>query len=180
MKEQITQARVKELFDYRKDGVLLYLVGRKNHVKPGSAAGWADGHGYLRVTIDGEKHRVHRLIWLWHHGYLPENDIDHINRDRSDNRVENLREVTRACNLRNSGLYSTNTSGIKGISWTPDRQKWQAKICLFGMTKHLCFRADMLEATCHRLAAEQSVGWLGCDSSSPAYLYVKGHIPSIK
>lgn len=109
----LTQERVRELFEYREDGCLIRRVAKSN-TKVGDVAGNLRGDGYLQVTIDRQGYLLHRTVFLYHHGYLPENDLDHIDQDRTNNRIENLREVSRACNLRNTSNRCTNTSGVKG------------------------------------------------------------------
>ncbi len=125
---ELTQDRVRELFDYREDGALIWRVYRSSNARPGDVAGYMKSHGYLYVSINEKRFIVHRVVFLWHHGYLPP-DVDHINGVRSDNRIENLREASRSQNLHNSKKSSRNTSGYKGVSWCDRRQKWRANIC---------------------------------------------------
>lgn len=177
---KLTQERVKELFDYREDGVLVWVSSNSNRASAGNIAGSLFHSGYVSVQVDGKRHYVHRLVWLFHNGYTPEHQIDHIDRDKSNNRIENLREVSQSCNNRNQGNPSTNTSGVKGVSWCNAKKRWTAKIEVGGRTFFAGCSKDFLEAACHRLAAEQFEDWAGCDSSSPAFQYVKRHIASIK
>ena len=98
MTKKLTQKRLRERFYYdASTGILYYKKPRKNK----SVAGYDDGRGYLLTIIDGERHYNHRLAWLYVYGYLPENFIDHINRNTLDNRISNLREVSATCNARN-------------------------------------------------------------------------------
>ena len=167
----LTYERVRELFDYREDGNLIRKVsGYGNNA--GSMAGTLCGDGYYNIQIDYEKHYAHRVVWLWHHGYMPESQIDHINRARGDNRIENLREVSHQCNLRNSGNPRDNKSGVKGVYTSPKLGNvWLARITSNRKTYHLGTFKCFDEAVLHRLAAEQCLDWEGCDSSSPAYQY---------
>lgn len=173
--ERLTQERVRELFDYREDGCLIRRED-STQCKAGEVAGAVDRRGYYHITLYGVHYYVHRLVWLWHHGYLPEHNIDHADRCRSNNRIENLREVTQSCNLRNTGNRLTNTSGVKGVRRYPQVKKWQVQIMVAGKNVYLGLHEDFLEAVCHRLAAEQAENWAGCDSCSPAYQYVQQHI----
>jgi hypothetical protein len=170
----ITQERVRELFLY-KDGSLFWRVRRQGVRADGSMAGGCDSNGYLRMQIDGKSYKAHRLIFLYHHGYIPENDIDHIDRNRSNNKIENLREASRSCNLRNSTQQSQTSSGVKGLTWNKSRQKWKAQIVVHGASKYLGLYSDFTEATAHRLAAEQCLEWDSCDFSSPAYQFIKDY-----
>lgn len=167
--KRLTQERVRELFDYR-DGNLIRKVAQSNCVKIGDTAG-SLSYGYLETGVDGGRYMVHRLIWLWHHGYLPENNIDHIDRIKSNNKIENLREASQSCNLRNCGNFKHNTSGIKGVFWDKIQEKWRSSIKVMGNNKDLGRYGDKNEAVLARLAAEQCLHWEGCDSSSPAYKY---------
>lgn len=170
----LTQDRVKKLFDYD-EGNLIRKVQTSNRVQVGDIVGCLNSGGYLQTGIDGKMYYIHRLVWLWHKGYFPEHGLDHINQKRINNRIENLREVSQRCNLRNSKQRKF-TSGIKGVSWNKREKKWKAQIHINGKKIHLGIHDDILEAACHRLAAEQAEGWSGCDSTSPAFLYVKNNV----
>lgn len=172
----ISQERVRELFDYREDGCLIRKVRTANNACIGDVAGSPDSNGHLQVKVSRRIYMVHRLVWLWHHGYLPEHEVDHVNRKQSDNRIENLREVSRTCNMRNLPNRCDNTSGIKGVCWHARDRRWAAQIKITGRRVSLGYHENFLEAVCHRLAAEQAENWEGCDSCSPAYQYVKEHI----
>lgn len=84
--------------------------------------------GYMQVSIFAVKHRAHRVAWAIHHGYWPTQEIDHKNRNASDNRIDNLRDVSGIENLRNKGTYSNNRSGYKGVTWHKATGKWMAQI----------------------------------------------------
>lgn len=169
----IGQEDLLKLVEY-KNGKLFWKVkrgGRKGGV--GEEAGYTNDRGYRVVMIDKKPYYSHRLIWLYHYGYFPENDVDHINRDRSDNRIENLRETSRQCNLRNASLRPDNKSGVKGVTFYNRENKWIAYIRVNNKNRHLYIGEDLVEAIAHRLAAEQALGWSGCESTSPAYLYIR-------
>lgn len=172
----LTQARVKELFDYREDGKLIWKKQIGSRAMVGTVAGYLGKNGYRQLRLAKKLYRGHRIVWLWHYGYLPENGVDHINRERDDNRIENLREVSMSCNIRNTGNFSHNTSGVKGVRLYRSGEKWIAQVKVSGKSIHLGTHLDFFEAVCHRLAGEQALGWPGCDSSSPAYQYVQAHI----
>lgn len=172
----ISQEELLELVEY-KDGKLYWKVSRKGQKKSiEEELGFINNTGYKRVRIGRELYLIHRLVWLYHYGYFPENDLDHINRNRLDNRVENLREASRQCNVRNSCIRSDNKSGIKGVSFSITKGKWIAQIQANGIVQHLYVGHDLSEAVAHRLAAEQALSWSGCDSTSPAYLFMKAYV----
>lgn len=177
--QKLTQNRVRELLDYDPNtGKLTWRFSiAKNKIKQGTEAGCIDRANMRRlVCIDGKTYKAHRIIWLHVYGYEPECFIDHINRNPSDNRLCNLREVTNKCNIRNTGNYKNNTSSVKGIYWHKDRKKWYAHICVDGDSHHLGSYKSLDNAVCARLAAEQCFNWSGCDSNSPAFKYVKQNI----
>ena len=90
---QITYDRVKELFGY-KNGQLIWRVS-KGRARGGNIAGTTCPiHGYTIVQVDNKQYKSHRLIWLWHNGYFPENNLDHIDQNRANNKIENLREAS--------------------------------------------------------------------------------------
>lgn len=137
----ITQELLKELFEYR-DGKLFWKTSRKNQIKINTEAGCVSTSGYCDIRVNNKLYRAHRLIFLMLKGYLPKY-IDHINRIKDDNRIENLRECTQSENLRNTKTYSNNTSGVKGVSWKKDKNKWQAFIYLEGKQKNLGHYDDL-------------------------------------
>lgn len=177
--EKLTQEAVQRMFDY-KEGKLFWKVRPCNKAKIGCEAGMNGNNGYRMIVINGVKYLTHRLIYLYHCGYFPEKWIDHINRNRMDNRIENLREVSPTCNLRNAGNRKDNKSGIKGVSFIKNRNLWLACIQVSGKTIHLGCPECFLEAVCLRLAGEQALNWSRCDNNSPAFQYVKSKIPWIK
>lgn len=170
----MNQEEVRRLFDYNADtGELVNKVTRGGNAPAGSRVGCDKGNGYLMVGVNKKFYLVHRLIWLWVHGYFPENNIDHINRDRSDNRLVNLREVSQSCNARNSTTKSNNTSGVNGISWDRRRGKWRPVITVNRKDHHLGYFQDFTEAVKARHAAEIEYNWPGCNDSTDAYQYLK-------
>lgn len=165
-----TQARATKMFSY-KNGFLIRKTKPRNGTNVGAIVGSKHNKGYLTVRIDDKSYLIHRLVWLWHKGYFPENCVDHINGIKTDNRIENLREISNQCNVRNCGNHKDNTSGVKGISWNSRKRLWSADIGVFRKHKSLGCYKDFSEAVLVRLAAEQCLGWEGCESSSPAYQY---------
>ena len=116
----LTQYDLFYVFDY-KDGMLF----RKNNRKQKN--GGKDKEGYLTIGLYGKNYFMHRLIYLFFHGYLPE-IVDHIDGNRANNRIENLRPANSSTNAYNSKLNKNNTSGIKGVAWHKASRKWKASI----------------------------------------------------
>ncbi len=131
----IDQKCVKELFDYC-DGQLVRKIKVSVNTKIGDVAGGLKADGYVRVRINGKMHLAHRLIFLWHKGYMPD-QIDHIDRNRSNNKIENLREANAKQNQWNTSLRKDNKSGLKGVSWYKPSSKWMAQIRINGHPKSL-------------------------------------------
>jgi len=112
-----------EKFDYCDGNLYRKTTGKK--------AGTIDSKGYSAITVNRKIYRGHRLIFLYHHGYLPE-IIDHIDGNRLNNRIENLREATQTENLQNAKKRTNNVSGIKNVHWCNQKQKWVVKLCVKG------------------------------------------------
>lgn len=177
--DKLTQARLKELLHYDPlTGIFTRKISTNNRFKVGDIAGYKNKQGYIIIRIDGKGYRAHRLAWCYIEGYFPEHHVDHINRNPSDNRFSNLRHVTNQCNLRNTGNFKHNNSGVKGICWNKDKNKWLAQIKINGKIKYLGRYSDFTEAVFHRYEAEICLNWPGCDSNSPArqWLLKQGYI----
>lgn len=124
----LTYAIVRKLFDYNpNDGVLRWKINISKNIKVGTAAGCVDRYGYIRTKINGNIHPNHRIIYLWWYGFLPE-IIDHIDTVKTNNFINNLRECTISQNGWNSNISAANTSGVKGVTWHKQANKWQAQI----------------------------------------------------
>ena len=132
-----TQQELLSLFDYR-DGVLYWKeTGRSNQRDLSKPAGYVcKTLGYACVKVKGVLYRSHRLIWCMFHGYEP-SEIDHINRKKADNRIENLREVSRSENNYNHPVHARSTSGVKGVSWNKQRNNWRVYVALDNKTLHI-------------------------------------------
>ena len=85
-------------------------------------------NGYVQLCLDGRQYMAHRMAWLYVYGTFPNGEIDHINRNKGDNRIENLRDVTKSTNQCNKKRMSNNTSGVTGVCWDKGTSKWLATI----------------------------------------------------
>ena len=141
-------SRLHELFEYRDDGVLIRKIGASGgkNARKGDIVGNLNSHGYLGFQIDGKKYLVHRIIYYMYHGHIDDTkQMDHIDGNRANNRIENLRLVTRSQNGHNQKIRKDNTSGVKGVSWHKDVMKFQARIKTNNKSIHLGL-FDTLEA----------------------------------
>ncbi len=131
----LTADRVRELFDYdRETGWLVRKVTVSSRAIAGMRAGGTRADGYRHVSVDGRRELEHRLVWLHVHGSLPDEFVDHVNGVRSDNRIANLREVSRAENTQNNTVIrSDNQSAFHiGVSWHKKNKRWRARIGVSG------------------------------------------------
>ncbi|WP_444461612.1 HNH endonuclease [Rhodobacter capsulatus] len=128
-----------ELFSYDPEtGVLRWKISTTRSVKVGDVAGCIGNKGYVSVSVSATSFKAHRLIWVMHHGDIPPDmQIDHINGNRSDNRIANLRLVSCKENGCNKLRNKNGVSGLKGVSWNSESGKWMAKICANGKTHYL-------------------------------------------
>lgn len=137
----ITQQRALELFDYR-DGTLFYRKRPSQNTLVGDRAGYVDKNGYRKLSIKNKRYQEHRIIFLMHHGYLPDT-IDHIDGNPANNRIENLREATQQQNCYNSATHGRNTSGHRGVGWSKALGKWQAYVNANKKRKFLGYFEDL-------------------------------------
>lgn len=138
--------RVRELFSYDPESGILTRRTDVPKGKAGSAAGTRNSHGHLICRVDYKIYYVHRLIWLLAHGQAPPQLIDHVNGDRSDNRLANLRPATYAQNKQNSVKSKSVRSGIKGAHYSTSEQKWRSSIGVNGTKIHLGWFSSKEEA----------------------------------
>lgn len=143
---------VRELFDYA-DGSLIWRRRPESHFSSkgqckawnskfhGKIAGVVAENGYvlIGVTIDGveRKYKAHRIVWAWHTGVWPENEIDHEDHDQGNNRIENLRDASHQQNGRNLPISSANTSGATGVTWHKRAGRWLAQITVCGRNRYI-------------------------------------------
>lgn len=126
-KNILSAERLRALLDYNQNtGEFTHRVKRSG-VKFGSIAGSISGAGYVYITVDREKHLAHRLAFLHYYGNLPEGAIDHVDGNRANNALSNLRLATISQNGFNSRLRGDNTSGHKGVNWVETEGKWKAR-----------------------------------------------------
>ena len=119
---------VKDLYSYQ-DGNLFRLQASGGQ-KIGAVAGWettCNGKRYKKINIKKKTYYLHQVIFFYHYGYIPKY-IDHADGNSLNNKIENLRMATRSQNLYNCRISSRNTSGVKGVSWDKNRNKWHVQV----------------------------------------------------
>lgn len=135
---ELTQTRAQELLDYDPEsGAFTWKQTRGGTARAGASAGTlCKQRGYIVISVGNKLHQAHRLAWFYVHGYWPA-CLDHVNRVRTDNRLANLREVTRSQNLQNTTTVRSKVSGLRGVSFCKQTGRWKAQIGLNGKGKNL-------------------------------------------
>jgi hypothetical protein len=152
----LTDEGIRELVSYDPTtGHFYWLVNRRGQARMGNRAGH-QSHGYLVIKLCGKRVQAHRLAWRLVHGKWPTLDIDHINGDRADNRIANLREVPRAVNLQNRrSAHTRSLSGLLGVK--KNHNGWSAAITTHGKTVRLGTFKTPIEAHTAYIAAKRQL-----------------------
>ena len=149
MLNDLTQTEVKAQFDY--DAKSGHLIRKKDeHGRPyNQPCGHKPTHdGYGRININGKRYLVHRIIWIWHKGTFPSKFIDHIDGNKMNNRIENLREADQTINNHNAKIRKDNTTGYTGVSFNRQIGKYRASITNNGTQIYLGDYPSVEEASC--------------------------------
>jgi hypothetical protein len=126
-----SQKELRDIFDYCKEtGRLLWKP--RPRVFAGQPAGCANANGYVRIRLNQSNYWAHRLVWYWHSGNWPKEEIDHINGRRDDNRIENLRTASRPENRQNTISKKQRKGGLAGASFCSYTNRWRATIAKNG------------------------------------------------
>lgn len=136
---------------YEKDGVIFWKIKNKQ-------AGTDDGRGYIliRFTVNKKKYRLksHQIVFCLHHKYIPK-IIDHIDKNKSNNKIENLREASHQINMINRDKTKANTSGVCGVSRHSNKRGWFAQISYNKKHYHLGYFNNFEDAVSARKQAEK-------------------------
>lgn len=142
---------------------LLYWAYSRRGARMGEIAGSLTNEGYRQVQIKRKVYSAHRLCWAIFYGSWPLGELDHINGDRADNRIENLRDVDRSINSQNKRVAQVNNKscGLLGVTWNKQHKKWQSKIMAKKKMHHVGYFLDPDDA--HRAYLEMKrVLHVGC------------------
>jgi len=154
MTQNLTQEYLKSILKYDPEIGRFFWIAARKKTTVGKMAGCIKKDAYRCIRIGGRDFLEHRLVWLHVNGEMPNDQIDHVNHIRDDNRIENLRAVSNQENGRNRSKSKNNTSGVTGVSWHKGVNKWQAQINVGGKHKHLEYFEHYFEAICARKSAE--------------------------
>jgi len=187
-KQYPSQAEVKELLDY--DPAIGIFVWRErtidwfendknpsmshitwNSQYAGQPAGSTDGN-YIKIQIRQQNYMAHKLAWIYIYGDEYKGDIDHKNRNKKANWIDNLRPATFAQNIHNSCLLKNNTSGVKGVSWVTSKQRWEASIMIDYRGIYLGRFKEFIDAVRARYNAEVQYGFTEFNPESTAFKYL--------
>lgn len=141
--DEVNQKLLKELFSY-KDGDLFWNVRMANRVYVGDAVGSVhdDEYQYKRVGILGKRYLLHKIVYMWHYGTMP-NVVDHIDGNSANNRIENLRAATKSENSLNKKVRADSSTGIKNVTWYKPLKKWVVNLSVNKKRKHIGYFEDL-------------------------------------
>lgn len=144
---------------YEKDGKLFWKKARNNSVRINEEAGFLHHTGYRYVKLFDFQYGVHRVLWNMRFGDIPKGmEVDHINGDRLDNSISNLRLVSSSVNSKNRCKRSDNVSGVAGVGFHKLTGKWWAMVSINKKRKHLGLFDSWFEAVCARKSAQAKDG----------------------
>ena len=159
MTVNITQYELKNrLVYYPLTGIFRWTV-KHGGIKYMSVAGAKCGKGYIFIRFNGRIYASHRLAWLYVYGKFPDNSIDHINHDQSDNRIANLRQVSHMENSHNRVINKNNTSGYPGVCWNKSASRWQVQIKVNYKAIYLGSFIEWWDAVCAKRSGEHKHGF---------------------
>jgi HNH endonuclease len=155
------QEELRRLYDYDPvRGTLVHKKTRGRAVAGASIGRGVNWKGYITARVHHKHYRIHRLIWVYHFGSIPaEMVVDHINRSRKDDRIENLRLATLKQNARNRRRSRNNTSGHSGVVWRASRRRWVVNIMLNGRKRRIGSYRDKHLAIERRKTAERALDY---------------------
>ena len=149
----ITVDELKEALWLNQEEGRFYWNKKSKGVSIGSQAGSFDAYGYGQIRINRCIYKEHRLVWLYLTGKFPDDQIDHKNHLRRDNRFENLRSVNDIENNKNRSMQKNNTSGFVGVSFNKLTKKWESYITVGKKRKQIGYFSKLEDAILSRKSA---------------------------
>lgn len=162
-----------ELFEYREDGVLIWKVNRRGGTKAGSTAGTLGKDGYLRLAVDSVRYTTHQIVFLLHHEYIPKT-IDHIDRARTNNRIENLRYASARENVLNRSNTSETPNIYRNGKGFQVKFMFEGKRESFGTYKTLAEAIAVRDKIANDLDNWQLYKPIKTKDKPPKYIYKNG------
>lgn len=153
-KSGLTQSFLRSIVHYNPDTGIFTAKVKNTKWTVGQILGYLRPDGYYAFMINHRKFLVHRLAWFYTYGTWPRGLLDHINRDKTDNRLCNLRPSDNSKNGHNRHINANNTSGVLGVCWDKEYSQWMAKIQVMRKTINLGRFYSLAEATAKRKEAE--------------------------
>ncbi len=135
----ITQERLKDVLNYDSEsGIFTWKKKTNRNILIGSVAGAGHSGGYITISIDGKRYYAHRLAWLYVYGTWPDSQIDHVDNNKINNKISNLRDVCAGLNSQNKiRCQRNNSTGMLGVARCSNSNKFAAYICTNGSKKYL-------------------------------------------
>jgi hypothetical protein len=135
--QTLTQEYLKSILYYDvKTGLFTWLTNKARSIKVGDIAGSPHIRGYTAITINGKLYLAHRLAWLYVYGNMP-NVIDHVDRNTTNNKIENLRDCSNSQNGFNKAIAKNNKSGFKNVCWDKFLNKWKVQLKVNNKHHHI-------------------------------------------
>jgi len=155
----MTKTDAHKFFKYnQKTGKLFWRNKTGNRAVPGTEAGQINNAGYKIIGFKGKRYKAHQIIFMWMLGYFPK-EVDHEDHNRLNNKWNNLKDATRITNMKNISKRLDNKSGITGVSWDTEKQRWRAIINVNKKPKLLGRFTKKADAVLARQRAEIKYGY---------------------
>lgn len=150
-----SQQELHKFFKY-KEGCLYWKIKPRNSAKIGDKVGYLDSKGYVILKLNNLPYKMHRIIWVYHYDTISSNlQIDHIDGNKANNMIENLRLATNSQNnFNNKRAYGNSKSNILGVHWCKTKRKWVSQICKNKKPIHLGYFVNQEDAIAARKTAE--------------------------
>jgi len=162
MKNELTQDKLKEYLSYDKEtGFFTWIKPTSNHINPqkGVAGNLRTTDGYIQIIFNSHNYLAHRLAWLYVHGEWPKNDIDHIDGDRQNNKINNSRQATKSENLQNlkKAKKSNTSTGVLGVSYSKRDKSFRARVNINNKNVYCSYHKTLEQATIAYLIAKRNI-----------------------